>query len=450
MDTTELSRALREATEGLQAPPTLAAAVLRGGRRRRTHRRAALASGMAVVIAAAGLVVVKVTKADPPLITTGANPMLTTPTRGDLAGDKAYLDAAVTAFDAGMPNEPGKARLDRPHVYWAGTTDGGKVAVVVQKVERSDSTGYVSDGTIIEAGAEERSVIGLLVGTKPVLVNSFPQPYSTPTRGFAFVYGPNNRNVIALGAKNLSISTTWSISPTSGRAERDWKPMVERDGVWLGETGEPGPPENIRVVTGDPAKAGYDQSLTILPGTRWSLGTDRQAKPVPEGVLRTKPGDVFRVKGSTSRPLGDNVHETLMAANLLDPLAGVTPTGAQFIVDLPGGGSVVAIEVVSMFIMDGLFLAQRDAAAKITGWTYCGMVRKDTGGLVGVCELAGQAGRLAIAPGMALTYQVQLDGGIGGDWVDAGKDAALIPANVPTVHLADPRGRTEAHSLLAP
>ncbi|RLK61409.1 hypothetical protein [Actinokineospora cianjurensis] len=444
MDTTELSRALREATEGLQAPPTLAAAVLRGGKRRRTRRRVVLAGAMAVVIAAAGLVVVEMTKADPPQITTGVNPMLTTPTRGDLAGDQAYLDAAVTAFDTGMPNEPGKARLDRPHVYWAGTTDGGKVAVVVQEVERSDSTGYASDGTIIEG----RSVVGLLVGTKPVLVNSFPQPYGTTTKGFAFVYGPNNRTVIALGAKNLSVSTTWRIAATSGRAERDWKPMVERDGVWLGETDAQGPPENIRVVTGDPVAAGYDQSLTILPGTRWSLGTDRQAKPVPEGVLRTEPGDVFRVSGSTSRPLGDNVHETLMAANLLDPLAGVTPTGAQFIVDLPGGGSVVAIEVVSMFIMDGLFLAQRDAAAKITGWTYCGLVRKDTGGLVGVCELPGQAGRLAVAPGMVLTYQARLDGGVGGDWVNAGKDAALIPADVPTVHLADPRGRTEAHSLL--
>ncbi|GLW91664.1 hypothetical protein [Actinokineospora globicatena] len=439
MDTTELSRALRDATEGLQAPPDLAAAVLRGGKRRRTRRRAVLAGGMAVVIAAAGLVVVEVTGSNEPQIAVAANPMLTAPTRGDLAGDKAYLDAAVAAFDAGMPDEPDNARLGRPHVYWAGTTDGGKVAVVAQEVELTRASGSVS-GT---------SVVGLLVGTEPVLVNSFPQPYGTPAKGFAFVYGPLNRDVIALGADSLSISSRWQLNPTAERSVRtDWKPMVKRDGLWFGKADGPGPVEDIRVVTGDPAKAGYDQSLTMLPSSRWALGIDRQRKPVPENVLRTKPGDVFSVNGSRSGRLGDDVHETLTMAGLLDPLAGVSPTGAQAVVDLQGGGSVVAVEVVTTFVTSDLFLALRDTNNTITGWLHCEPVRRDGGGLIGACVLPGDSGILALAPGMALSYEAEGEGALPGNRVEVGTNAAVVPSSVHTIHLRDPQGRSESHGLL--
>ncbi|MBM7776502.1 hypothetical protein JOD54_006706 [Actinokineospora baliensis] len=448
MDTAELAHVLRAATDGLDTRPGFAVDVLRGGRRRRTRRRVTLAATMAVVVAAAGLATADVISDNDaaPGITTATNPMLTARTRGDLAGDQAYLDAAVKAFDAGMPNEPGSARLDKPHVYWAGTTEGGKIAVVAQKVEPAEGIGHDQDGQVIDLRTVERSVVGLLVGTKPVLVNSFPQPYSTPKRGFAFIYGPFNRDIIAMGADDLSLSPGWTYIFATGKPGRQWTPMVENEGVWLGQAPDRTPPEEIRVVTGDPAKAGRDQALTMLPGTRWSLGTDRQAKPVPEGLLRTGPADVYRVGGSTAPPLGDNIHETLTAAGLLDPLAGVSPTGAQFIADRPTGGSVVVVEVVDTFIMSHLFLAERDAAGAITRWVACELVRRD-GGFVGACVLPGESGYLAAAPGMKLSYQTQ-NGTTLSDWIDAGTDAAILPPTATTVQLTTPEGHTELHSLL--
>ncbi|GAA2961006.1 hypothetical protein [Actinokineospora diospyrosa] len=449
MDTTDLARALRAATDGLGTRPGFTADVLRGGKRRRVRKRVLLAGATAVVIAAAGTAVVELNGHDDaaPQITTATNQMLTAPTRGDLATDHAYLDAAVAAFDKGMPNEPDKARVGRPRVYWAGTTDAGKVAVVVQVVEPDDGVEYHPDGRVVDMRAVQRSVVGLLVGTKPVLVNSFPQPYSTPPRGFAFIYGPHNRDIIAMGADNLSVSPGWTYITATGKPGRLWTPMVERKGVWLGQAADRTPPEEIRVVTGDPAKAGYDQTLTTLPSTRWSLGTDRQAKPVPENVLRTKPTDIYRVGGSTARPLGDNIHETLTAEGLLDPLAGVSPTGAQFVVDRPTGGSVVAVEVVTTFIMSHLFLAERDAAGTITRWTSCDPVHRDGGGLVGTCVLPGESGYFAVAPGMKLSYQTQTGDTLSG-WIDAGTDAAVFPPNATAVQLLTPEGRSEVHSLL--
>ena len=138
MNTTELSAHLRDATDGLTTRPDFADAVLRGGRRRRARRRLTVAASVLAVAAVAATATIVTQREDAPVPV--ADVRLTMPTKGDLAGDQAFLDEARAVWERDLPIAP-EAR-DRyyddlrgePHVYWAGNTPAGRAAIVLQQV----------------------------------------------------------------------------------------------------------------------------------------------------------------------------------------------------------------------------------------------------------------------------------------------------------------------------
>ncbi|MFC4856706.1 hypothetical protein [Actinophytocola glycyrrhizae] len=138
MNATELREHLHGTTPGLALPPAFAETVLRGGRRRRARRRLAVAASVVAVVAVAASATVVTMREDAPVPVADAR--LTMPTKGDLAGDKAFLDQARHAWQEGLPYSP-EARdgyyddlRGDPHVYWAGSTPAGRAAVVLQQV----------------------------------------------------------------------------------------------------------------------------------------------------------------------------------------------------------------------------------------------------------------------------------------------------------------------------
>ncbi len=138
MNTTELTEHLRSATDGLEPPPGFADVVLLGGRRRRARRRLTVAASVVAVVAVATAATVVTLREDAAVPV--ADVRLTQPTKGDLAGDQAFLDEARRVWERDLPSAP-EAR-DRyyddvrgePHVFWAGDTPVGRAAIVLQPV----------------------------------------------------------------------------------------------------------------------------------------------------------------------------------------------------------------------------------------------------------------------------------------------------------------------------
>jgi hypothetical protein len=163
----ELSSHLRTATEGLTPRPGFATAVARGGRRRQARYRIGVATAAVAAVAVAGGGTYVVVTDD---TVTSAQIMagwLDGPTKGGLAGDQRFLDAAIAAWDAGKSRSPNASAgvfddlRGSPHVYWAGATPAGRAAVVVQQA-------YLHPHEQLPAGAADtlQTLVGL-VATDP-------------------------------------------------------------------------------------------------------------------------------------------------------------------------------------------------------------------------------------------------------------------------------------------
>lgn len=161
MTDTELKHRLTADVEDIEAPPDLLERVRTGGARR-VRRRGLTAVGagaLAVAVVAAGVVAVPALRdraVQPPVAT--ATPWVDpiTPaaddefaflmkgeTRGDLAGNKKYLDEVLATYNArqkwqaGQPANPIAGNVaaslrGEPRIYWAGNTPAGRVALVLQ------------------------------------------------------------------------------------------------------------------------------------------------------------------------------------------------------------------------------------------------------------------------------------------------------------------------------
>ncbi|MBC6449026.1 hypothetical protein [Actinokineospora xionganensis] len=443
MNTDDLTRALRDATDDIEPRRSFTTDVVRGGRRRQFRRRMAVTGTLAVVMAAGVVVSVAPWAPTPPAITAAApNPMLTAATRGDLAGDADLLSDAKAAFTKGMAaapgaDQPGNALIGEPRVYWAGTTPAGKVAIVVQQRESEKGNMTDVDGTVVDLSTVQRIVIGLVAGDqatdRATLVNS---AWSSNLGGsgaerLAFLFGPSDRYSIAFsGGPPLHVSPEWKIGD-DGRGIREWMAMKDLDGISFHEFPRSVRGADVRVVRAkDPATAGYPGALITLPASLYAEGFDRQSKPIPVRTMDWPQDQPLRAGGAKAAALTDalDVGSELQAAGYGDPLARVGVTGFEVIADLPDGGSVVGIEYVPNDTGSRLYLGYRDAAGKVTKWAYGGPLNAAEPLPVNVRLENGQ-GTLVAARGAVLRYRVD------GDWIDAGKDAALLPANATQVEV---------------
>lgn len=443
-----LRRAMLTAVADLAPPPRFTEAVLRGGRRRRTRRRA-------LVAGACGLVAVAVLtpwlRPAPDGWREPARPaedlydtsLLRAPTRGDLAGDREYLDRVLLAWQEGLRTSPnrdnpsGDRLTGSPKVVWAGTTPEGPAAVVAQGGELN---GTISgpDGA---APPKLHPAFGLVVGADPELVVDTPLFRGQPP---AFLFGPGDRTLLALDRGVPMSVSTWAIGP-DGRGGRTWRELPAVDGVAVARLpggadprsarvilGTPGTdPRPTRIVLGDPATDRPAPGITPLAASLAHLGVDRQSKPVPQRTLDWPRDPVMRVAGATGAPLPE-VDRVLLDAGMADPYGVASVTGFQVVADLPGGRTATGFEFVPDHTGSRFYVAITRGAEVLS--VHHGGALDPAAPLPARAALPDGLGTLVAHHGAHLRYRTAPDAA----WVAAGRDAALLPATATQVEVTRP------------
>ncbi|MFL6123538.1 hypothetical protein [Actinophytocola sp.] len=241
MNTTDLSRLLHDAADGLEPRPDFTRQVLAGGRRHRLRRRLTVVASAVAVIAVAVSGTVVALDHEPRADV--ANELLTRPTKGGLAGDRAFLAQVLGVWESDLTYmDEARFRLyddlrGAPHVMWAGDTAAGPVAVVIQQT-------YVHQDYWVHAQyAGLRTVTGLvatdptdgklrLVATRSPIDNASDVPT-------CFRFGQYNRLALVVDeGKPLYLSTSVSpgsapvsTGPNDSRTRLQWRRIQARDGV---------------------------------------------------------------------------------------------------------------------------------------------------------------------------------------------------------------------------
>jgi hypothetical protein len=438
MDTTELTSALRAAADDVAPRPGFTDEVLAGGRRRQRHRRVLGATtavaGLAVVVAGA-LTAGLLTEPGPNDIAdngleVAANPLLTTATGGDLAGDQAYLDKAIAAWRTGVGTSPNKEALSGltgdPHVYWAGTTPAGRVALVAQAGPVPDLA-RVRWADAPPAGWNvQPAALGLVTGDEPTLINDSPP--LRPDNGVAFLFGADDREVIAAtGDRPAFMSSGYDI-PADGRGSRTWQALTDVDGATIGTidyTGGLGPAD-VRVArTDDPATLTYRDQLLVLPTSTRVAGFDRQNKPEIKLGLDWPRAEPIVVGGGTGGDNESGLHtdfgEVLGSAGMTDPFARMSVSGTRVLAHLENGYLVTAVEYAPDSRGSRLYVILTKSGQQ-DQISYHGRIDPDAT-LPMTAQLPGDLGWLVAQQGAALRYRVGI-----GDWQPAGQNAAVLPA----------------------
>lgn len=434
METEELTRAMRDATADLRTKAGFAPQVIKGARRRRLRNRAAIA-GVATV--AAAVVGTGTMAAFPALFgpdsstqntqVAASRAMLTEPTRGDLASDLNFIDQALTAWNDGVRKSPNGLATEvtgDPHVYWAGDTPAGRVALVVQ-------------------ATEESTAMGLIAGEEPTLVNEMPRLDVSPARSQVFLFGAGDRYAIAPAGKDpLLISPRWELNP-DGTGQRDWEPMEALDDVVaFAELPEGNPPEGVRVgregiQDAKTSRAAHELSRVTLPGTLYLEGWERQGKIYVETRLPWHRDLSFRIDGAKLRPQEDRDHlfDAAERAEMQDPLLDTWLSGFEVVADLQDGRHVEAFE------LQPFVGAPTGFYALVTGpdWTFdqlvYGGVMNPEALLPARVELPDEQGWIVAHYQAKLRYSTS---SADGPWHDAGKDAALLPHDTEAVEVTLP------------
>ncbi len=436
MNTTELTEHLRGVTAGLDVPPTFADAVLRGGRRRRTRRRLTVAACVVAAVAVATSATVVALRDDPAVPVADAR--LTQPTKGDLAGDQAFLDEARKAWQEGLPVAP-EAR-DRyyddlrgePHVYWAGNTPAGRAAIVLQPV-------YVHPNSqVTERGL--RTAEGLVAidpdDGRLKLVNTRMIGMDGPGQAAYYKFGPGDRTILAV---DRGQPLHYDLSPTYVEASRalrfDWRRAEPEDGVAVVTVPDDENPQAAIVYEGSsPPEQLAVADVPVYPTTAnvWL-------------VLRL-PDPTYRVRSSLL-PWGRVVWKVGEPTDMTDAeLEGVWgynrfyPTDHEAVISLwtigaqlPDGRVVVVKERQDAGAPPRLVAeVAADADAEETVRVDGGRVDADAV-LPVRFRIPDGGGWIVADKGKELSYRTSPDE----EWRPAGRDAALLPANATEVLVGD-------------
>jgi hypothetical protein len=245
MTETELKQRLSADVAGVEAPADLLDRARTGGARRVRRRRFITVGTVALTTAVVAGVTVAAPavfdhRSDPPVaaIPSASDPyafLMDGPTRGDLAGDKAYLQQVLAAWHASHSKSLNSGRGIFDHlqgdakVAWAGNTPGGRAAIVV---ENSDLRKHANVRLYREGVATLVGYVGDGPDGKPLVVgDDYPEPGSPQQVGF--LVGRNMKValvVLQMPGEPIGLSTQ-SRSDTDGAANRIYFRLRFRDQV---------------------------------------------------------------------------------------------------------------------------------------------------------------------------------------------------------------------------
>lgn len=411
MNDSDVRGILHRATDDLVSPPGLLAEVRRGGRRRVVRRRAVLAAVCAAVLAVpmAGVLDLPGNAGDAPV----AAPLLDQPTRGDLAADEGYLRQVRQVWQRRV-KEVGDLTRGAPHVVWAGGTPAGPAAYVAQPTAHGTTVGFV-----------EPTVGGPRVRTLTQLDDS-----GTDGAEQAALLGPQRDVLLVLDFGQPVQFSAQLRSMPDGKVERTFEPVAFHDGAAVLSV----PPQRTKLTVALSRTPVERQNMIHIDGTSQILFPGNKDRPAPPLIRHTLPG-AEQVWGMD--PAAKQVNAPTEAlAEYIDPVGvhtldgspllwvyGATPDGRRLLVETiqydDDPSRVVAL-------LARPYLPFEAVASTTADWSAPLPVR---------LRLPGDQGILVAAEGSALSYRVG-----DGQWQDAGRDAALLPATATDVRVTDADG----------
>lgn len=450
MDTTELSRVLHEATAEVEPRIGFAAAVVRGGRRRKARNRIVLATGATAVTALAATSTYVLWPDPVAGVNQAADPRLTQPTRGDLAGDTAFVNAAARAWREGLPRSWNATRgifddlRGAPHVFWAGITEAGPAAVVMQQAYLHPHGDLSADNF-----NQFQTLIGL-VAADPAdgvlkLVYDQYQPSGFGPAGY-FQFGPGDRTVLIVDSGTPLYWSATPITSQDGKVTRSWLPMEVVDGVAKAGIPDSLQAEDIRVVARNtppaPDDKKFDGLVLLEPSSDY-------LKFVREGWQALSPSHtdnrlpwldnqakLMRVGAPFDKVPDDLLQffpDALDRAGLIDIGANSRAIGLWHVLaGLPDGRAILVSELQLNDKPSQIYSVVLNPDGTVRGGVRNGQV--DPKAILPVrVQLPETGGWIVAAYGSTLRYRLTPDT----PWQDAGRDAALLPWNTTQVQVGD-------------
>ena len=433
-----LVRSWHEATARINPSPDFAERVVRGSRARGRRARVRTLTWTCAVLAFAATAVLT---APVRFGTVGStDPRLTEPTRGDLATDRRFLADAVDAWQAGIRISPNEDRgiFDDPrggaHVYWAGHTPSGRAAVILQPFYLHPHGNLGSDEfdtmqTLIGVVSDDPSTDG------PTLVGDDYHAEGSPAPG-QFRFGPGDRTVLVMPHELPLYLSTRPNYRTDGRVTRAWEPLPFRDGVALIQVPDGDDPDLLRLVASpiEPDPAMKDEAAVLhlrlaslyrqfaeANRTGATIGLEPAISRLPWNTVVAGPARVGR-DTDLSPPMG-SFAEYLGSWGAIDVGNNDMAYGTWSIVaGLADGTTAIVSEIATSDQPSRLYAVILGADAAVQ--------RVHPGGTIDIratlpvrIRLPDGQGWVVADYGYGLAYRT----GAATQWVDAGRDAALLP-----------------------
>jgi hypothetical protein len=443
VNTTELSELLHTATDGLEPPAGFTGQVLAGGRRRRLRRRLTMA-GSAVAVAAVAVAgsIVALDRHDPEVDT--AAMLLTRPTQGALAGDRAFVDEVIDIWQSQLTYaDEARFRLyddlrGTPHVLWAGNTPAGRAAVVVQQT-------YVhKDYWVHDEGM--RLVRGLVAidpeDGKLKLAGTRPPTDNEPEAVTRFTFGRNDRTMLVVDEGEPLYYAVHTTNDTDtdfahDRYRPNWQRLHPRDGVAVlsdfNEAGQAG--YNFFVAyQGDhpPGEIGYNSKL-MAGGDSLRGHLDHRDRD-PDYRLPIPNFFPWQDKWTVGEPTAGVSTEALTFNAVPRSRWQITAWRPDIVVFIQ---ETMVIGHSSEKDSKGSVLTVATGEIREDGVRIVDSVQHDLvdhGAVLPIRYRIPDGGGWVVAnKGKTLAYRTAPDG----QWTEAGKDAALLPDNAIQVKVGD-------------
>lgn len=466
MNEAELSRLMRSATEDLELPPGFATKVPEGARRRRSRRRivtVTTAVAASVMAATAGVVTLRDdqphkddvgviyerpdmqqcgTTDDQPAgqQTGGINDRLHTPTKGDLAGDEAFLGEVTTAWRNGLSVAPAAAsgyyddRLGDPHVYWAGNTPAGRAALVLQEVDVPDN-GQTPAGERGRRTVEGLVAIDAADGKLKLVSLQVPGEAQLGMADY-YKFGPEDQTLLIVDeGKPLHYAWEFTQATVTGV---EWHPVQPSDGVALVEIAVAKAFTTVAYQGDQPPNAVDWTTLSKNFYSPIAMASQFLAARLSDPDFGTS-----FLPWTQTWQIGTPLN--LPAAECVARLESILENPVLPTPDYKGQWGILAA------LPDGRQLALREHQNRDGKPQLVGVISKDLGG--GASQTGkidgGEIDRNAVLPvkyhapdgtgwvvarqGESLSYRTTPDQ----EWLDAGKDAALLPDDAIEVKVGD-------------